>query len=378
MGWVVFGAVLLLLLGVAIALLGVVLARRVVMPRPSQRVTVHELREKSVVLDSNSKTLHPGQFGLWIGESDAHVRVGEVLSVNESNGTVERALLTTVNGRVDARSGRWTGHVFSGPQDLGLDFSEIAIDSDHGPAPAWQFSSNDGSRKAWTIHVHGLRTTRITALRTVPVASAAGYVSLVPSFRGDGEGPAIKGGASTLGQTEWRDVEAAVRFAVQNGARSIVLVGWSMGASLTLLVAERSQYRHLISGLVLIAPATEWRAIVKNGVRRAHLPGFAARLAIANLRRPLLGRLTGLRVPIDFDALDWSAPRRVPVPSLVLHCVGDPEVPFELSRRFHSANPETVELVEFGESGHAWEYNLDPVRFECEIDSWLRRLPRAS
>lgn len=352
-------------------ILGIPLARRLVLPRTARTVRVYSISSRSVTLAADSRTTHAGEFGLWLDEKNAHARVGRVVSVDQAAGTVEREILRITGDARGATLGRWTGHVFAGPQDIDPSFRDVDIAVEWGVAPAWLFTSPRPHGNIWSIHIHGIRTTRVTALRTVPAALAAGHTVLVPSFRGDGDGPPTARGVSTLGQTEWRDVEAALAYAVDQGATSIVLVGWSMGATITLLLAERSSYRELISQMVLVGPATDWRCLIGNGVTRARLPRFAGRLAENALQGRVVSRLVGVPEPLILDQLEWGASRSISVPCLVIHSDGDTDVPFDLTQRFKEANPTTVDVVEFPSALHAWEYNLDAARFERAMTEWL-------
>lgn len=357
--------------GVFGGLLGLPLARRVVLPRTAPTVRVHSMSEHRVTLAADAKTTHEGEFGLWLDATGAHARIGRVLSL--ADGTVEREVVKLSGDVGGVTEGRWSGHVFAGPADIDPGYRDVAIPVDGGTAPAWLFGPAAPGNGVWSIHIHGIRTTRVTALRTVPAALAAGHTALVPSFRGDGDGPPTKRGISTLGQTEWRDVEAALAYAVDHGATSIVLFGWSMGATIALLLAERSAYRHLITRLLLVAPATDWRGLIRNGVARAKLPAIAARFTENALRSRAVSRLVGLPEPVDLDALDWGFRQRVHIPCLVIHSAGDTEVPFDLTRRFQYANPRNVDIVEFPLAAHAWEYNRDAARFDRVVTEWLSR-----
>ena len=65
-----------------------------------------------------------------------------------------------------------------------------------------------------------------------------------------------------LGADEWEDTEAAIEFALDHGARRIVLMGWSMGGGITLRTSVRSAHRERIAGLVLDSPAVDWQDIL--------------------------------------------------------------------------------------------------------------------
>jgi pimeloyl-ACP methyl ester carboxylesterase len=252
------------------ASLAIVLAKRVVLPQAAKTVRVHSVSADRVILDADAKTTHSGEFGLWLDEAGAHLRVGSVRSNNLMEHRVEREVLSVSGSLPTAGVGRWTGHVFAGPEAIDPSSRQVVLEVEGGAAPAWLFEPAHGDGAVWAVHVHGIRTSRITALRSVPLAQDHGYTSIVPSFRGDGEGPDTLRGASMLGQAEWRDVEAALAYAVDHGARSIILFGWSMGGQIALQLSEHSVYRDRVVGLVLIAPATDWRRIIGAGAKRAN------------------------------------------------------------------------------------------------------------
>ena len=86
--------------------------------------------------------------------------------------------------------------------------------------------------------------------------------SLLVSYRNDGEAPESKDGRYGLGDTEWQDVAAAMRFAREHGATEIVLMGWSMGGAIAMQAALRAEDRGLLSGIVLESPAVDWSDIL--------------------------------------------------------------------------------------------------------------------
>lgn len=61
------------------------------------------------------------------------------------------------------------------------------------------------------------------------------------------------------------------------------------------------------------------------------------------------------------------------VATLVVHSVGDPEVPFALTERFAAADARFVEVAAFPDTVHGGEYNLDPERFDRVIREWAAR-----
>lgn len=372
--WIIVVLAIFVVLALAFAALAIVLARRVVMPGSPKVITIHEAGEGTVTLQDDGKTNHAGEFGLWFGE-DGHALIGPVVSQDAAARTVTRQILAVTAGELTPGEGRWTGHVIPHPRALERRVEDVEIAVAGGAAPAWLIHPRQVSAPAtWAIHIHGIRTTRITALRSVPAADELGYTSLVVSFRGDTEGPDVLNGASTLGLTEWPDVDAAIAYALEHGARRVVLFAWSMGASIALQLTEHSAHRDSIASLVLISPATDWRTAIWQGAHKAHLPKFLGTAAIHALHGRRSSRVVGLPSPIDFDALDYTRAVPLAVPTLVIHSNGDEEIPIELSRRFAAAHPGIVTLTEIPGAAHAWEYNIDTAGFNAAIVAWCQQL----
>lgn len=404
--WWVLGALVGVALLVAVVLLVVVRAvvGRIVLPGKQRWTPVLEVSEDAIRLPLTDDTVRAGEYGLW-HDAAGHTTVGPVLEVDEAGGTVRRAVLRT-SGDVPA-SVRWSGHVYPDPAAMGVDWSEVAITTPVGPAPAWVVRPErtpgvhgvPGVDEAagvgdvpgvddvpvgapvppatWAVHVHGIRTTRVTALRTVPAALGLGWTSIVPSFRGDGEAPS-EGRASHLGAREWPDVEAALDHAVVHGAERIVIVAWSMGATITHELLARSAHRDRVAGLVLVSPALDWEATVRSQASRSGVPGAVVGAAIRAMASPVVCRLVGLRSPVDVRALSWL--RRPPVlpPTLLVHSSGDSTVPFAVSRAFAEQHPDTVTLAVSEPAEHGWERNVDAVWFDEQIARWAARLSGGS
>jgi len=362
--WVVAGVVVL----AALSLLAVAFAaaRSLVVGRSAQPITYNRVGDH-IEFASTELTRAEGSYGL-LALDGVHARIDAVL--DEQGTTVIRRLGAVTGGLLPTRGeGRWVRDVCPTPAGLGLSFTEVAIATAGGPSPAWLIPGSAGD-DVWAIHLHGIRTTRSVVLPGAIALLPTGVTSLVPSWRGDSEGPSIVGGGSSLGQEEWRDVEAALEFAVASGARSIVLVGWSMGAMIGTLLLQNSRLSDRVVGLVMVAPVTSWRTVVAHAVRAARLPAIVGPLVEGILRTPGLCRLAALGAPVRLRDLD-SAASRVNVPTLVIHNPGDPAAPFAASVDFVNQNGEYAQLVVFEEAPHAMEWNREPQRFEETITNWV-------
>lgn len=245
---------------------------------------------------------------------------------------------------------------------------EVTVPAPGGAAPAWIVDAGRPARTGtWAVHLHGQPGSRSSALGAVRATAALGMTSLVVSYRGDGEAAAPEGWVSRLGSSEWADVDAALSFAVDRGARRVVLVGWSLGAAVALQLAELSAHRALIDRLVLVRPVTDARTLVRARVTARRLPGWVGALALRALADPAESARIGLSEPIDFGRLDWSRPGRLTVPALVVHTDGDDAAPLRSSVLFAMANPRLVRLVELPRVGPQGE----PAGFQRSLVEFL-------
>jgi len=344
-------------------------ARRLIAPRSSKPFVPLTIEGDTVTVPVTADSRQPGTYGIWLDDG-AHLSVGEILRMDGDR--VVRSLLERPDDLVDGVvRGAWTSQTIAAPEVVGPT-QHVSIPLRRGGhAGAWVIGDADADR--WTIHVHGLRSSRSGALRSAPAARAAGWTSLVVSYAGDDEAAPADALPSSLGTREWRDVDDAISYAVARGAREIVLVAWSMGATIAMLALEESRHREAIVGLVLIAPALDWSRIVARAVAGAHLPASVGTSAMRMLGSRLGSRALGLIEAVDAPALNWvDGPRPAPeVPTLIVHSLRDPVVPVTGSMAFTARHPQST-LVAFDTTGHCNEANQDPERFREAIAGFLR------
>jgi alpha-beta hydrolase superfamily lysophospholipase len=346
------------------------IARALVTPvrqRP-ERIRILAAGDGTVTLGADRDTVAPGVFSLYWGNRAGHARVGAVLSADTKAATVTRQVEAVYSGKLaPGTSGYWSGYVYPDPETAGLPFEDVTLP---GPAPAWLIPGAD--QRSWVIHIHGLGGRRATGLRTAPFFHQRGLTQLLISFRGDGDAAPMPDGKHHLGASEQADVEAALAFAAGRGAKSIILSGWSLGATMALASAHTSDHRDLIAGLVLTAPVLDWRQTLLANTTAAHLPAALAIGASRVLGGPL-HRLIGLDQPLDLRALGFThvAP---PVPVIILHGGGDASTPIRVSEDFAARFPDLVSLVRFPACRHTQEWNSWPGLWEESVARWLQGL----
>nr|WP_255525986.1 alpha/beta fold hydrolase [Frigoribacterium sp. CG_9.8] len=312
----------------------------------------------------------PGEYGFFFGEGSGHARVGGIVA--QTQHTVIRRLLGVDRGVLTrARRGRFSGWFYTGPADLGFPFENVEIATELGPAPAWLVPPEEPSTR-WVIEVHGRAVRREETVRAVPVFRAAGYCSLLISYRNDEDAPASLDGRYGLGDTEWHDVDAAIRYAVEHGATDIVLMGWSMGGATVLQAATRAEFAGVVRGIVLDSPVIDWVTALRFHGKRLGLPNLICSAAIALLSMKWAGSLTGQRAPIDLAQLDFvrrSADLQLPI--LLMHSDDDGFIPATASLALSAARPDIVTYVKFTVAGHTKLWNYDRERWNDAISCWL-------
>lgn len=352
-------------------------ARRLIAPRAPKVFAPATIEGDTVSVPATVDSREPGTYGLRLDDG-SHLMVGDIVRIDGDR--VVRSILTRPPGLGDGDVvAAWTSQNIGAPEDVGPTRHVAVPLRRGGTAKAWEIGDRERADGRWTIHVHGLRSSRNGALRSAPATADAGWMSLVVSYAGDEECAPADALPSSLGTREWRDVDDAISYAISRGAREIVLVAWSMGGTIAMLALEESPHRGTVTGLVLVAPALDWTRVVENAVAGAHLPRSIAAAAMRVLGSPIGARALGLIETVDARALTWVGGHRPGprIPTLILHSRVDPVVPFSGSVAYVERHPD-AELVAFDASGHCNEANQEPERFHEAIAGFLRTLsPRA-
>ncbi|WP_210593210.1 alpha/beta hydrolase [Streptomyces sp. GESEQ-35] len=335
-------------------------------PLPSEpRLTVHATAAGQIALTRALASTRPGTYGL-AGDA-SHAVVGPVLdAANHSADSVVRRLERVTHGTLEPGDKVWlTPNVYVGNPGaaLGLDHADIDIPGELGSLPAWFVP---GARDTWVIAVHGLGTTREHAMNIMEFLGRRGFPVLALAYRGDLGAPRSPDGLNHLGETEWRDLDAAIRYAVRYGAQQVVLHGWSTGATMALRAAAHSGLRDRVSGLVLDSPVLSWETTLRALASARRTPGALLPLAV----RAAQGR-TG----VHGDRIAESAdPARLSVPALIFHGPDDTVAPWVLSRRFAAGRPDLVSLHTVQRAPHGAMWNADPESYEETLRRFLTPL----
>ncbi len=318
----------------------------------------------TVTLAATRLTRQPGTWGIRWADGSARgalAVMGPVVAAGRRE--VVRPLLA---GPVPERG---TAAVLdAGPYDpdpaaRDLRFEDVDVPGPLGGYPAW-YVPGDGD--TWVVLVHGRGGTRREALRILPALHGRGHPLLVVSYRNDDGAPTSPDGRYHLGDTEWEDVEAAVRYAIARGAGRVVLFAWSMGGAITGAFLDRSADARAVAAVVWDAPLVDWRATLRQQARNRGLPQALS---------PLAGAVTSRRIGIDFDRFDLvRRPPAVRPPTLVVHGGGDTAVPVAATRALVAAAPGLdwrMRYLEVPDVEHTASWNADPAAYEGAVTTFL-------
>lgn len=358
--------------------LGFVIARRLTAPSSRRRydLVIRDVESsadrKWLVLDRTPQTTSLGPYSLLL-EGGQLIRLGGEVEDRGSQLIAREVVGRSRPAGVSAgERASWSGIYFADPADAGLESTDVQVPTAVGPAPAWIVETVGPRSSTWAIHIHGLGSPRAGTLRGVQVAAELGLTSLVVTYRNSVEGPKVGTGRSTLGAAETDDVRSALAYARRNGARQLILFGWSMGASIALQLAAEPESRAEVAGLVLESPMLDWVSTIKANCARAGLPAWTGRLAVPWLDMGPLAHAAGLPSAVGVDRFDWMARAdELKVPTLVLHGTEDKSSPFEVAARLRALRPDLLRLESF-DADHTMTWNSDPDRWRRTVSQFVR------
>lgn len=248
----------------------------------------------------------------------------------------------------------------------GIALEEVMVDAGGVRRPAYRAGGGDD----WVVLVHGKGGTREEGMRVAPALLDLGMTVLSISYRDDPESISGPRPEYDYGRSEWPDLAAAVEYARGEGARRVVLFGYSMGggvvANYLLQTAEAGGT--LLDAVVLDAPMLDLRATVEHGI--------AGSRALSWFAGPLTWT-TEFRLQQDFGAAAYvegltRLATSQEMPTLIFHQRGDHLVPTATSEDAADGS-SAIELVTFDQPGHTRAWNDDPKRYEEELTGFLQR-----
>lgn len=253
--------------------------------------------------------------------------------------------------------------------DHGLAFEAVTVDAPVGPVPAWWL---DAGGETAVLMLHGRRRAdRTETLRSLPSYREAGASVLVASYRNHDAAPPSPDGLYHYGRGEAEDARAALAFLAERGVRRVVLVGFSMGATVAVeLLRDWPADAPEPLALVMEAPLVDVRSVVRHAARREDLP-LAERLADLAL---WVGRL---RTGVAWDRLDLRrAAPALDLPVLLITGTDDGTVPVALVDELAARLPRLRRYLRLDGVEHMEAWNDDPARYRAAVTGFLEQVVR--
>ena len=126
----------------------------------------------------------------------------------------------------------------------------------------------------------------------------------MPTYRNDTGAPEDPSGKLRYGLTEWRDLEAAVQYALDSGATDVVLAGYSMGGGVIMAFLQRSKLRDDVRAVILDAPMLDFSATVDdNASREEDVPGVPLPSSLTAVAK----QIAAWRFGVEWDQLNYLA-----------------------------------------------------------------------
>lgn len=347
-------------------------ARRVLTPEAQQesKVSVVELEpDTSTVWLSGPQVELDGRYSFIFDDGLGHAKLGPVAASRYvgSELMVARGVVAVDRGQLRVGStGRITGWWYVDPGELGLDFEQVEVPLEGGFSWGWRVNplATASPRDHWAIHIHGRGALPEETLRGLMPFAQAGISSLVLAYRNDPGAPRGRRGRYGLGVAESRDVDAAIAWAREQGARRVTLVGYSMGGTAVVYSATRGPLRRHVESIVLDSPALDWPGILLHQARLLRVPGWVARLGALLLDRGVvLGAIPGRRGTPVSELVPSFLSDRLNVPTLIHAGPEDTFVPWAGSVELARLLPSLVTLRE-SHGEHVKSWNTDPEGWE--------------
>ena len=221
---------------------------------------------------------------------------------------------------------------------------------------AWEMPG-DRADGPTVILTHGWGDSRLGALARVPLACSLASSVIAWDLRGHGE----SSGVCTLGTHEVDDLLALIdQIEPQQRARGIVLWGWSLGAGVGIVAAER-----LRAASASDAPSIR-ATIIESAYRHVHTPAanvLEARALPHRINLPIalgaIGAWLGSRVGAGtrwrgFDRAHHAAALKSAIPTLVLHGSADIVCPIADAQEIAHAAGAQLAIVDGAGHNDLW------------------------
>ena len=324
-----------------------------------------EVGRLRVLLPLNEDTAAAGVQSLFWDSRRGHARVqpAEIVGVTRWFEVLENYGL-----ELEPSSDAWlSGWLGDQPEHFGIaDYETVKLANG---TRAWM--SQSASSK-WVIHVHGRKAAMGETLRNFKLFSDLGFSQLAISHETDAKPYGLGRHQSHLGLTEWKQIEVAVEYAKRQGAKDIVLFGWSLGG---MFIGQylRNTNDAAVRGAIFDSPMFDVRKTLRV---QALMSGYSYQFAdevCELIRKSKILKFLGYP-EIDVDSLSLSKNSlNTTLPMLVMYSSNDGYISWEDSVKFSEIN-ESAQVIEFPRARHCRLKNSNPDKYDQVIREFISKL----
>ncbi len=236
-----------------------------------------------------------------------------------------------------------TEHVLA-PDAIGIKYEDIFVETaDNLRLHGWKLFS-EGETNGILLYFHGNAENISTHFANVYWLVALGYDVYLFDYRGYGKSEGVAELDPIVDDMELVIGHVLDDLPVNN---NLIVMGQSLGASLTIYSVAHSQYRDRIAALVSVAAFSDYHDIAQDALSSSWLLWL--------FQWPLSKTISNAYSPVGY--VDQVSP----VPLYIMHSGDDEIINFYHAQRLYEAAQEPKQLILL-EGGHNVTFNLDSNR----------------
>lgn len=195
------------------------------------------------------------------------------------------------------------------------------------------------------------------------------------TYRNDEGVPQNPDGFWRYGSTEWVDLEGAVKYALDHGAKGIVLIGNSMGGAIVMAFLYESPLARAVKGVVLDSPMLDFGATIGHGADQRRMPVIGTPIPSPIVW--MAKSLSSIRFGIDYAKLDYlSRAKELAAPVLLFQGDADKTVPVESADAMARMRPDIVRYVRNPDIDHVRTWNVQRNEYEAKVKEFLKEITK--
>lgn len=246
------------------------------------------------------------------------------------------------------------------PEYDSISFRDI---NDEVTLKGWFFSTPNSNKTIILAHGYGSNRLpfREDTIELIKSFLNEGYNLLTFDFRNSGES---EGDVTSVGYFEKYDLLGAIEYAKKRGSDKIILLGFSMGASTSILAAAESKD---VDVVIADSPFSDLTMYLNEN------------LSVWSNLPPVFNKTTLLAMKIltGVDTKDVSPINDIvkiyPRPVLLIHSKDDEKIPVEHSHILKEASGSNVEFWETSGASHIRTYTEFPDEFMKKVLDFIKK-----